>query len=212
MKPTFLITSGPTREFIDPVRFISNSSSGKMGEAIAREAVKKAQQVIVISGPSQARFSAKIKCIPVVSSREMFEKTKKYFSKADIIIGAAAVSDYRPKNYKKQKIKKNNSFLNFNLVKNPDILSCLGKIKGKKVLVGFALETHNILNSAKKKLKTKNLDFIVANSLKSIGSDKTTAWLIDKCGIMYKVENNKNILARRIIDESIRIWKNNKTC
>ncbi len=212
MKPIFLITSGPTQEFIDPVRFISNSSSGRMGEAIAREAFKKAKQVIVISGPSQAKFSAKIDCIPVVSAREMFEKVKKYFSKADIIIGAAAVSDYRPKDFKNQKIKKNDRFLSLNLVRNPDILSFLGKRKRRKVLVGFALETRNILSSAKKKLKTKNLDFIVANSLKSIGSDKTAACLINKFGIMYKVENNKNVLARRIIDESIRIWKNIKAC
>jgi len=212
MKPTILITSGPTREYIDPVRYISNASSGKMGSALANAALKKAAKVIVISGPASIKYPKNIKLIEVVSAKEMFAEAKKNFPKADIIIGAAAVSDFRPSNPSNNKIKKSDKLLKIKLTQNPDILKELGSKKDGKVLTGFALETKDLLNSAKKKLLEKNLDLIVANSPDSIGSDSSQILIIDRSGKILKLKGGKNILSKRIIDESIRIWKNNKTC
>ena len=209
MKPNVLITSGPTREYIDPVRFISNASSGKMGDALARAALARNLKVVLISGPTDVRYPAGAKIVRVVSAEEMLSAAKKYFASADIFIGAAAVSDYRPGTYNKNKIKKGSRTLKLNLVKNPDILKLLGKRKKNKVAAGFALETKDLLASAKKKLKDKNLDLIVANSDKSIGKDKTTVYLIFKTGTVKRLGNiDKKTAAKRIIDESLRIYKN----
>ena len=166
-----LITAGPTYEAIDPVRFIGNHSSGKMGFALAKVAIELGAEVILISGPSEEKISHPlVSVIKVMSAEKMFEKVKKYYSSVDIAIAAAAVSDFKPKNYKAQKIKKNQNIQSIELSPTKDILAYMGKKKKDQYLVGFALETENEIDNAKLKLKIKNLDGIVLNSLNDNGS------------------------------------------
>ena len=166
-----LITAGPTYEAIDPVRFISNHSSGKMGFALAKVGIELGAEVILISGPSEEKIShPSISVIKVVSAEKMFEKVKKYYSNVDIAISAAAVSDFKPKNYKAQKIKKNQNIQSIELSPTKDILAYMGENKKDQYLVGFALETENEIDNAKLKLKIKNLDGIVLNSLNDKGA------------------------------------------
>jgi len=166
-----LITAGPTYEAIDPVRFIGNHSSGKMGFALAKVAIELGAEVILISGPSEEKIShPSISVIKVLSAEKMFEKVKKYYSSVDIAISAAAVSDFKPMNYKAQKIKKNQNIQSIELSPTKDILAYMGEKKKDQYLVGFALETENEIDNAKLKLKIKNLDGIVLNSLNDKGS------------------------------------------
>lgn len=167
-----LVTAGPTYEAIDPVRFIGNHSSGKMGFAIAEELAKLGAEVTLITGPTVLQtLNHSIKRIDVVSADEMFNQTTKLFAKCNIGVMSAAVADYTPAAVSNQKIKKNNNNLNIKLVKTKDILKHLGTIKTKKqILVGFALETQNEEANALKKLKEKNADFIVLNSLQNKGA------------------------------------------
>ena len=166
-----LITAGPTYEAIDPVRFISNHSSGKMGFALANVAIELGAEVILISGPSEEKIShPSISVIKVLSAEKMFEKVKKYYSSVDIAIAAAAVSDFKPMNYKAQKIKKNQNIQSIELSPTKDILAYMGENKKDQYLVGFALETENEIDNAKLKLKIKNLDGIVLNSLNDNGA------------------------------------------
>jgi len=167
-----LVTAGPTYESIDPVRFIGNHSSGKMGFAIAEEFARHGAQVTLISGPTEIHeLSNNIRRIDVTSAEEMYEKTVKQFSKTDIAVMSAAVADYAPEKVSITKIKKSGDELHLKLRKTKDILAELGRMKTKKqFLVGFALETDNELENAVKKLNAKNLDFIVLNSLRSKGA------------------------------------------
>jgi len=166
-----LITAGPTREPIDPVRFISNHSTGKMGYALAKRAVARGAKVILISGPTNLTPPLGLyKFIPVTTALEMSQAVMKYFDDCDIAIKAAAVADFRPKAYKNEKIKKNQEMITLELEKNPDILLELGKRKKNQVLVGFAAETSDIESNALVKLENKNLDFIVANDLTQEGA------------------------------------------
>jgi phosphopantothenoylcysteine decarboxylase / phosphopantothenate---cysteine ligase len=166
-----LITAGPTYEAIDPVRFIGNHSSGKMGFEIAKAAANMGAQVTLISGPTQQKVNhALVQVVPVVSAQEMYDAAHTYFDACDIAILYAAVADYKPKDVATQKIKKKSSTLSIDLVKTKDILASLGAIKSKQFLVGFALETENELENAKGKLKKKNLDLIVLNSLQDKGA------------------------------------------
>lgn len=211
---TFLITSGPTREYIDPVRFISNSSSGMMGCALAEAAKKLKHKVIFISGPAAVKPPSGIKNVDVVSAIEMFKEVKKYINKADIIIGAAAVADYMPAEIQKHKIKKNagNKILELKLIPNPDIMCYVGQNKEEKISVGFALESKNLLLSAKNKLKDKNMDLIIANSPAAIGRKKSSVMIIDKYDKMIVIKNkSKEKLAERIIYEALKLWENNQT-
>ncbi|HSP11434.1 MAG TPA: bifunctional phosphopantothenoylcysteine decarboxylase/phosphopantothenate--cysteine ligase CoaBC [Salegentibacter sp.] len=170
-KKTILITAGPTYEAIDPVRFIGNHSSGKMGFALAETAAGLGANVILISGPTHLQISEpNLKLIRVVSNDEMYAEVNKYFPEADVVIAAAAVSDYRPKQVATQKIKKSDNDLTLELEKTRDILGTLGENKTKQLLVGFALETNNELENARGKLQRKNLDFIVLNSLQDKGA------------------------------------------
>ncbi|MHC5202652.1 bifunctional phosphopantothenoylcysteine decarboxylase/phosphopantothenate--cysteine ligase CoaBC [Myroides sp. LJL119] len=167
----FLVTAGPTYEAIDPVRFIGNHSSGKMGFDIARELVKKGAEVILVSGPSNQVIEHKnVKVIRVTSAQEMYDTCHRYFCEVDCLIAAAAVADYRPKYIAKEKIKKNDADFTIEMEKNPDILASLGNIKTKQYVVGFALETQNEIQNAKNKIVKKNLDLIVLNSLNDKGA------------------------------------------
>jgi len=166
-----LITAGPTIEEIDPVRFISNHSSGKMGFALAHEATILGANVTLISGPTNQVLSTnQVDLIKIKSADEMFEKTLSYFKNSDIVIMSAAVSDYMPAEFSQKKLKKDNKELNVKFKKTRDILFELGKIKSKQFLVGFALENEQELSNAKTKMKKKNLDLIVLNSLNDKGA------------------------------------------
>ncbi len=166
-----LITAGPTYEAIDPVRFIGNHSSGKMGFEIAKAAAHAGAEVILISGPTNETVAHNlIKIVPVVSAEEMYVAAHKYYSKIDIAILSAAVADFKPKHVASQKIKKKENALTIELENTKDILASLGAIKKHQFLVGFALETNNELENAKGKLKAKNLNLIVLNSLNDKGA------------------------------------------
>lgn len=186
---TVLITAGPTKEYIDPVRFISNDSSGKMGYLLAEEAKKAGAKVILISGPTNLKPPKNVKVINVVSAGQMFAQVKKYFKKCDVFISCAAVGDYKAEKFSGNKIKKTGNSINLKLIPNPDILFEISKIKGPRILVGFALETDGLIKNAQKKLKEKKLDIIVANKVDSMNGDKTTGAIITK----NKIEKFKNI-------------------
>ena len=180
-----VITAGPTYESIDPVRFIGNHSSGKMGFEIAKAAANFGASVILISGPTNQKVKhSLIKIVSVVSADDMYKATLSEFDSADIAILSAAVSDYKPTKVSETKIKKSDDTLRIELVKTKDILASLGKIKKDQYLVGFALETDNELENAKSKLNRKNLDLIVLNSLKDKGAgfavDTNKVTIIDK--------------------------------
>lgn len=165
-----LITAGPTKEALDPVRFLSNHSSGKMGYAIAEAARDMGAEVTLISGQVSLTPPAGVNVIPVVSAMDMFEAVKKEYSSQDIIIKAAAVGDYRAENIAEQKIKKHSDVLEITFVKNPDILAWLGEHKKQQILCGFAMETENLIANATEKLNKKNCDMIVANNLREKGA------------------------------------------
>lgn len=168
---TVLITAGPTYEAIDPVRFIGNHSSGKMGFEIAKAAANMGAEVILVTGPThQSVAHGLISVKPVVSAQSMYEEVHKHFEASDIAILSAAVADFKPKEVASQKIKKKTNTLTLELEKTKDILASLGKIKNNQYLVGFALETNNELENAKGKLKRKNLNLIVLNSLNDKGA------------------------------------------
>lgn len=166
-----LITAGPTYEAIDPVRFIGNHSSGKMGFDIAKSAVNFGAEVILVTGPTHLKVeNSKIKVVAVVSAQQMYEACHEYFNDVDVAIAAAAVADYKPKNVAEQKIKKLDANFSIELEKTKDILESLGKIKKNQFLIGFALETENEIENAKLKIQKKNLDLIVLNSLQDEGA------------------------------------------
>tara|TARA_B100000401_G_scaffold75647_1_gene46999 strand:+ start:2795 stop:3997 length:1203 start_codon:yes stop_codon:yes gene_type:complete len=166
-----LITAGPTIEELDPVRFISNHSSGKMGYALANAALRLGADVSLISGPTNQNISSKkLKLTNIKTAFEMYNALLDDFYSSDVVIMAAAVSDYKPKKFFKKKIKKNNKDLNIKFEKTLDILGELGKIKSSQILVGFALENENEISNAKSKLENKNLDLIILNSLNDEGA------------------------------------------
>jgi phosphopantothenoylcysteine decarboxylase/phosphopantothenate--cysteine ligase len=187
----FLITAGPTREPIDAVRYISNFSSGKMGYALAKEAVRRGHSVILISGPLSLTLSRKGRGNnPIIhqieTAREMKKAVLKYIPQADCLIMAAAVSDYRPAHTLKGKMKKSHKEISLKLVRNPDILKEIGAKTRNKILVGFALETKNLLKYARAKVREKRLDYIVANPASVIGRDSSDAMVLDKHGRIIK--------------------------
>jgi phosphopantothenoylcysteine decarboxylase/phosphopantothenate--cysteine ligase len=165
-RPRILITAGPTREKIDPVRFISNYSTGTFGYELAREARRRGSAVTLVSGPVQIKAPRGVKLVRVESAVEMERAVSKEFGRSDCVIMAAAVSDWRVKSVARKKIKKGSGAMTIRLVENPDILKGLGmkKRRGKR-LIGFALETGDLVKNALRKLKEKNLDMVVANKL-----------------------------------------------
>lgn len=160
-----VVTAGPTREALDPVRYLTNHSSGKMGYAIARQAANRGAQVVLISGPSSQPAPPDVTVVPVQSAREMFAAVQRHYRQADAVIKAAAVADYRPKTVAAQKIKKTEGDLVLTLERNPDILAWLGQHKDGQILVGFAAETNDVEQNALGKLQRKHLDLIAANDL-----------------------------------------------
>ena len=176
-----LITSGRTREDIDPIRYLSNKSSGKMGYSLAQAAVDLGAEVTLVSGPTNLNVPDGLKeFISVDSAIHMYEKVDEKFKDTDIFIACAAVADYRPKEYQDKKIKKSDLNLTIELVRNPDILFEMGKKKENQLLVGFAAETNNIIENALKKLEKKNLDMIVANNASTMGTDINSIEIIRK--------------------------------
>jgi phosphopantothenoylcysteine decarboxylase/phosphopantothenate--cysteine ligase len=171
-----LITAGPTYEAIDPVRFIGNHSTGKMGFDIAESAAKSGANVILVSGPTALEVkNSNIKLVRVTSASQMFEACHQFYKEVDVAICAAAVADYKPKYTANQKIKKSDNSFTIELEKTKDILASLGEIKQNQFLIGFALETENEIENAKLKIQKKNLDLIVLNSLQDQGAGFATA-------------------------------------
>jgi phosphopantothenoylcysteine decarboxylase/phosphopantothenate--cysteine ligase len=198
-----LITAGGTREYIDPVRFISNASSGRMGYALVRAALKAGHKVTLISAPTALRCPGGVKLIKVETATQMFEALKKYFEKFDCLIMAAAVADYTPVRAAKTKIKKGDKSLTLRLKPTADILKWAGKHKRKnQIVVGFALEDSNIRSRAEKKLQEKNLDMIIANTPAAIGTDKSTVEIKMLKGEWLRLQKaTKGKIAGRIIRE-----------
>ena len=202
-----LITSGRTREDIDPIRYLSNKSSGKMGYSLAQAAVDLGAEVTLVSGPTNLNVPDGLKeFISVDSAIHMYEKVDEKFKDTDIFIACAAVADYRPKEYQDKKIKKSDLNLTIELVRNPDILFEMGKKKENQLLVGFAAETNNIIENALKKLEKKNLDMIVANNASTMGTDTNSIEIIRKdrsstvINQKSKIELAYNILKEVILD------------
>lgn len=201
-----LITAGPTEEPLDPVRFITNLSSGKMGYALAKVARRHGAQVTLITGPTNLSLPSVENIIKVRTAQEMHKAVIDNYKKSTVIIKAAAVADYRPKIFVKEKIKKDNKPRAIELERNPDIIAEIGQNKKNIVLVGFAMETKNLLANAREKLKKKNMDLIVANSLREEGAgfqtDTNKITIIDREGdvqslpVMTKIEAAEKILER----------------
>lgn len=204
-----LVTAGPTHEAIDPVRFIGNPSTGTMGVFLAEELAARGADVHLVIGPSEVKISSNVETTNVISANEMYQTSLKYLSNSDIIIMAAAVSDYTPENPAKEKIKKKDNKLTLTLTKTKDILANAGKLKtSKQTLVGFALETNNEKENALAKLKKKNADLIVLNSLNDegagFGSSTNKIIIFDKKGNEYKFDTkSKKKVARDIINTII---------
>jgi len=196
-----LITAGGTREYIDPVRFISNASSGRMGYALARAALKAGHKVTLISA-SDLQPPVGMDFVGVESAQDMFSAVKKFFPKCGCLIMAAAVADYTPSRPAKTKIEKAGKSLTIKLKPTPDILKWAGKRKKKNQIVcGFALEDKNLRQNAERKLKEKNLDMIIANTPDAISSDKSTVQIKTPDGKWLKLPNaTKTTIARKIID------------
>ena len=209
-----LVNAGPTYEAIDPVRFIGNRSSGKMGIAIADEFAKLGADVTLVLGPSHhLPLEKTITVIKVENAEEMFNACQNQFTDSDIVVLSAAVADYKPKHVAESKIKKKDSDFSIELVKTKDILETLGQQKNNQLLVGFALETNNVIEYAKEKIKKKNLDFIIANSAIETGAgfgvDTNKITIIDKHNNLYNFElKSKQELAKDIVNFALNYLKN----
>lgn len=208
---TVLITAGPTREAIDPVRFLSNRSSGKMGYALAAAAKARGAQVLLISGPTPLQAPAGCQKIDVLSAKEMYDAVMDHYALSDLIIKAAAPADFTPKRYAAQKIKKvpGQDELVLELEKTPDIAAALGAVKGERVLVGFAAETQEVLRHAKEKLRDKNMDIIAVNDVSQPDAgfdvDTNRIVLLNRDGEEKALPLlSKREVADRILDEAIR--------
>ncbi len=196
----FVITGGPTREAIDPVRFISNHSSGKMAYALAAEAVAAGAKVTLISGPVNLPTPESVKRIDVISAAQMLVATLEAMTDCDVFIGVAAVADYRPVEIGKQKIKKTDEKMLLSLIKNPDIISEVAQLDDKPFVVGFAAETNDILSNAKDKLKRKGLDMLFANNAtKTFNSDSIVVTALTETSETELKEGNKNVVARNML-------------
>lgn len=200
-----VVTAGPTIVPIDPVRILTNRSSGKMGYSIAEEARDRGAEVVLISGPTSLRKPNGIKVIDIKTNEDMFNAIKNEFKDADIVIKSAAVADYKAKNYSNEKIKKTGDDLNLIFERDRDILKTLGGMKENQILVGFAAESSNLKENAKGKLERKNLDYIVANDISKpetgFASDENKVTIISKSGEEVSLEKmSKREVAKNIFD------------
>ena len=203
----FLITAGGTREYIDPVRFISNASSGRMGYALTCAALKAGHEVTLITTPTALKSPKEAAVIRVETAAEMFETVKKHFEKCDCLIMAAAVTDYTPEKNSKVKLKKQEKDLTIKLKPTADILKWAGEHKNEpratshasRIVVGFALEDKNLLQNAEKKLIEKNLDMVVANDISAIESHETTVHIKTAFADWQTINATKTSIAKRII-------------
>ena len=200
-----LVTAGPTIAQLDPVRFITNRSTGKMGYAIAKEARNRGANVTLVSGPTNLEIPKNIEFIKVSTNEEMRREVVKRFDDADIVIKSAAVTDYKPKNYSDQKIKKGEGDLEISFTRDNDILMELGKSKQKQILVGFAAESQNLKDNAMSKLERKNLDYIVANDISAkdtgFASDDNKVIILSNKGTEISLDKmSKEKIARNLFD------------
>ena len=202
-----LVTAGPTKEFIDPFRCLTNPSTGKMGISIANECARRGAEVILVSSVDNDSISNNVKKVKITSTNDMFEAVKNNFKDCDFIIKAAAVSDYTPVQIFDKKVKKQDGNLTIEFQRTQDILKYVGdnKHEGQKI-IGFAAETNNLIEYAKEKIVKKNLDYIVANDISKkdigFGSDDNEVYIIDKHDNIKKIDkSNKNNIAKAIVDE-----------
>ncbi len=206
-----LITAGPTREYLDPVRFLSNDSSGRMGFEVSAAFQKTKNYVMLIHGPTPLVPPRGVRHFAVTSARDMFSAVKKFLPKADVFIATAAVSDWRFSKTHVQKLKKGNlSKLSVSLEKNPDILAWAGKWKGnhaRPLLVGFALETGNVQREALKKLSQKKLDLIIGNTIQSFGGEKIKPIWIETGPSVHPLP----LMSKKRLAEKICQWVSKKT-
>ncbi len=207
-----LVTAGPTREAIDPVRYISNRSSGKMGYSLAEAALKRGARVTLVSGPVSIPCPHGAELIRVVSAQEMHSEVMKAYAGFDMLIMVAAVADYRCAEISPDKIKKTGDDMTIRLVKNPDIARDLGKVKGRRLLVGFSAETENLLSNAKSKLKDKNMDMIAANDVSAedagFDSDTNIVKLVKRDGCLVELPKmSKKDVAHKILDEALILFE-----
>ena len=207
---SIIVTAGPTMESIDPVRFISNRSSGKMGYAIATQAINRGADVTLISGPTNLTPPQNLKkLIRIESAKDMYDAVIENLDENQVVIKSAAVADYKPKNYFNKKIKKSDDDLSIELDRNKDIAYEIGKIKNDKILVGFAAETNDLIENARGKVKKKNLDFIVANDLTKEGAgfgvDTNIVKIIDKEGNITEYPKMKKEEVANVILDKVKI-------
>lgn len=200
-----LVTAGPTRANIDPVRFITNNSTGKMGYAIAEEARDRGARVVLVTGAKNIKKPHGIEIIEVDTNSEMRKAVLDHYNSSDIVIKSAAVADYKPKEYSDEKIKKGDGNLNIEFTRDNDILMELGEKKKNQVLIGFAAESSNLIENAKGKLKRKNLDYIIANDITSketgFGSDQNKVFVISKDGSIKELDiMSKREVASNLFD------------
>lgn len=202
-----LVSAGPTREAIDPVRFVSNASSGRMGYAIARAARRRGAEVVLVSGPSYLPRPANIEFVPIVSAEEMNDACVRYFPQSTLVIMSAAVADYRPTKSYPRKVKKDAQTLSIEMERTADVLKSMGKMKKNgQLLVGFALETEDIEENARKKLKEKSLDLVVANTPVGLDSPTNQVTMIDREGETETLPPlSKDEIAERILDAVVRM-------
>lgn len=201
-----LVTSGPTREALDPVRFLTNASSGAMGFALAAEARRRGARVTVVSGPVSLPPPRGVELVPVTTALQMLRETLKRSRRCAVVIGAAAVSDWRPARAARQKIKRSPAALRLTLTPNPDIIrEAASRRRRGQVFVGFALETRRAAAHAREKLERKGLDLVVANGPSSLASGRIRAALVRREGVRRLAEAPKPRVARAILDEVNRI-------
>ena len=207
---TVLITAGPTREKIDPVRYLSNRSSGRMGYALTEAALRRGARVLLVSGPTALDAPGGAEVTPVESAEEMRQAVTRLLSQATIVIKTAAVSDYRPKKPASQKLKRSGP-ISLELEPTSDILSELGRNKGSRVIVGFAAETENALENARKKLSAKSIDAIVVNDVSQEGigfdSDRNAVTIITHEEVIEVPETTKWEVAQRVLDQVVKLRK-----
>lgn len=206
---SIIVTAGPTVESIDPMRYITNRSTGKMGYSIAKEAIERGADVTLITGPTNLTPPQNLKkLVKIESAKDMYEAVLANLDENDVVIKSAAVADYKPKNYSNKKIKKSDDDLVIELDRNKDIAQEIGKIKNNKILVGFAAETNDLIENASLKIKKKNLDFIVANDLTKEGAgfgvDTNIVKIIDKEGNITEYPKMKKEEVANIILDKIK--------